>query len=101
MCTLGTFVMTLKYSGKNFRKVVWKADQASWARLHEEVFRTFGGSVQCQDLTFAQVTFVYSGISASSVQASPLSGDSGVRKVHHFPIGSCVPYTRTSQIEVR
>jgi len=38
-------VMTLKYSGKSFRKVVWKADQESWARLHEEAFRTFGGSV--------------------------------------------------------
>jgi transposase len=39
------FVMTLKYSGKSFRKVVWKADQYTWARLHEEAFRTFGGSV--------------------------------------------------------
>jgi len=38
------FVMTLKYSGKSFRKVVWKADQQSWARLHEEAFRTLGGS---------------------------------------------------------
>ena len=38
--------MTLKYSGKSFRKVAWKADQESWARLHEEAFRTFGGSVQ-------------------------------------------------------
>jgi hypothetical protein len=39
------FVMTLKYSGKAFRKVVWKADQQSWARLHEEAFRALGGSV--------------------------------------------------------
>lgn len=39
------FVMTLKYSGKSFRKVVWKADQETWARLHEEAFRTLGGSV--------------------------------------------------------
>jgi transposase len=39
------FVMTLKYSGKSFRKVVWKADQEAWARLHEEAFRTFGGAV--------------------------------------------------------
>jgi hypothetical protein len=37
--------MTLKYSGKSFRKVVWKADQETWVRLHEEAFRTFGGSV--------------------------------------------------------
>jgi transposase len=39
------FVMTLKYSGKSFRKVVWKADQDTWARLHEEAFMAFGGSV--------------------------------------------------------
>ena len=39
------FVMTLKYSGKSFRKVVWKADQETWARLHEEAFRNFGGAV--------------------------------------------------------
>jgi transposase len=40
------FVMTLKYSGKSFRKVVWKANQETWARLHEEAFRTFGGAVE-------------------------------------------------------
>jgi len=39
------FVMTLKYSGKSFRKVVWKADQETWARLHEDAFRIFGGTV--------------------------------------------------------
>ncbi|MCA9863109.1 MAG: IS21 family transposase, partial [Thermomicrobiales bacterium] len=38
------FVMTLKYSGKSFRKVVWKTDQQVWARLHEEAWRSFGGS---------------------------------------------------------
>jgi len=37
------FVMTLKYSGKSFRKTVCKGDQESWARLHEEAFRAFGG----------------------------------------------------------
>jgi transposase len=37
------FVMTLKYSGKSFRKVVWKTDQTTWARLHEEAFAAFGG----------------------------------------------------------
>jgi transposase len=37
------FVMTLKYSGKSFRKTVWKTDQQIWARLHEEAFRSFGG----------------------------------------------------------
>ena len=40
------FVMTLKYSGKSFRKVVWKTSQEIWARLHEEAFRAFGGSVR-------------------------------------------------------
>ena len=37
------FVMTLKYSGKSFRKVVWKTSQVVWAQLHEEAFRAFGG----------------------------------------------------------
>lgn len=37
------FVMTLKHSGKSFRKVVWKTNQAVWAQLHEEAFRAFGG----------------------------------------------------------
>ena len=40
------FVMTLKYSGKSFRKVVSKTDQGTWARLHEEAFRAFGGCPQ-------------------------------------------------------
>ena len=40
------FVMTLKYSGKSFRKVVWKADTATWVRLHEEAFLSFGGAVR-------------------------------------------------------
>jgi transposase len=37
------FVMTLAYSGKSFRKTVWKTDQETWARLHEEAFRVLGG----------------------------------------------------------
>ena len=37
------FVMTLKYSGKSFRKVAWKTSQAVWAELHEAAFRAFGG----------------------------------------------------------
>ena len=40
------FVMTLKYSGKSFRKTVWKTDQVIWAELHAEAFRAFGGSPQ-------------------------------------------------------
>jgi transposase len=40
------FVMTLKYSGKSFRCVVWKTSQAVWAELHEQAFRAFGGTVQ-------------------------------------------------------
>lgn len=37
------FVMTLAYSGKSFRKTVWKTDQEVWARLHEQAFRALGG----------------------------------------------------------
>ncbi len=40
------FVMTLKYSGRSFRKVVWKSSQETWAKLHEEAFRYFGGCTQ-------------------------------------------------------
>jgi transposase len=40
------FLMTLKYSGKSFRKVVWKTDQETWCRLHEAAFRSFGGCPQ-------------------------------------------------------
>ena len=40
------FVMTLKYSGKSFRKVVWKTSQEIWARLHEQAFRALGGCPQ-------------------------------------------------------
>ena len=38
------FVMTLKYSGKCFRKVTWKTGQEIWARLHEQAWRAFGGT---------------------------------------------------------
>ncbi|MDB5875709.1 MAG: transposase [Ramlibacter sp.] len=40
------FVMTLKYSGKSVRKVVWKTDQQIWAQLHEQAWRAFGGCTQ-------------------------------------------------------
>jgi len=40
------FVMTLRYSRRSFRKVVWKSSQEVWAQLHEEAFRYFGGCPQ-------------------------------------------------------
>ncbi len=40
------FVMTLKYSGRAFRKAVWNSSQEAWCRLHEEAFRYFGGCPQ-------------------------------------------------------
>lgn len=40
------FVMTLRYSRRAFRKVVWKADQRTWCQLHEQAFHYFGGAVQ-------------------------------------------------------
>lgn len=39
------FVMTLRYSRRSFRRVVWNSSQETWARLHEQAFRYFGGSV--------------------------------------------------------
>lgn len=40
------FVLTLRYSRKSFRKVVWNSSQQTWAKLHEEAFRSFGGVPQ-------------------------------------------------------
>jgi len=40
------FVMTLRYSRRSFRKVVWKSSQEVWAQLHEEALRYFGGCPQ-------------------------------------------------------
>jgi transposase len=40
------FIMTLKYSRRAFRKVVWKSSRQVWAKLHEEAFRYFGGCPQ-------------------------------------------------------
>ena len=40
------FVMTLRYSRRSFRKVVWKSSQEVWCRLHEEALRYFGGCPQ-------------------------------------------------------
>ena len=37
------FVMTLRYSRRCFRRVVWKSSQETWSRLHEEAWRYFGG----------------------------------------------------------
>jgi transposase len=39
------FVMTLRYSRRSFRRVVWNSSEQTWARLHEEAFRYFSGSV--------------------------------------------------------
>jgi transposase len=38
------FVATLRYSRRSFRRVVWKSSQQTWARLHEQAWRYFGGS---------------------------------------------------------
>ena len=40
------FVMTLRYSRRSFRQVVWKSGSEVWARLHEQAFRYFGGCPQ-------------------------------------------------------
>lgn len=37
------FVMTLRYSRRSFRRVVWASSQQTWARLHEQAWRYFGG----------------------------------------------------------
>jgi transposase len=39
------FIMTLRYSRRSYRQVVWKSSSEVWARLHEQAFRYFGGAV--------------------------------------------------------
>src|SRR3989339_2217154 len=46
------FIMTLKYSGRAFRKTVWKSGQETWCKLHEEAFRYFGGCPQYVTLDY-------------------------------------------------
>ena len=38
------FVATLRFSRRSFRRVVSKSSQETWARLHEEAWRYFGGA---------------------------------------------------------
>lgn len=38
------FVMTLRFSRRSFRRVVWKSSKETWARLHEQAWRYFGGA---------------------------------------------------------
>jgi transposase len=40
------FVMTLRYSRRSYRQVVWKSSSEAWAQLHEQAFRYFGGCPQ-------------------------------------------------------
>ena len=38
------FVATLRYSRRSYRRVVWNSGQETWAKLHEQAWRYFGGS---------------------------------------------------------
>jgi transposase len=40
------FVLTLGYSRKSVRLLVWKSSTQTWAELHEQAFRRLGGSVR-------------------------------------------------------
>jgi transposase len=46
------FVATLRYSRRSFRCVVWRSSQETWARLHEQAWRHFGGSCRYVVLDF-------------------------------------------------
>jgi len=57
------FVMTLRYSRRSFRKVVWKSSQQVWAQLHEEAFRYFGGCPQYEGILGTRLlTLQYSSV---------------------------------------
>lgn len=38
--------MTLRFSRRSFRRVVWKSSKEVWAQLHEQAWRYFGGCPQ-------------------------------------------------------
>jgi transposase len=40
------FVMTLGYSRKSVRLLVWRSSAQTWAELHEQAFRRLGGTVR-------------------------------------------------------
>lgn len=40
------FVMTLRYSRRSFRRVVWNSSQQTWAQLHEQAWRYLGGAAR-------------------------------------------------------
>lgn len=40
------FVLTLGYSRKSIRLLVWKSSSQTWAELHERAFRQLGGTVR-------------------------------------------------------
>ena len=40
------FIVSLKYSGRAFRKTVWQSSKQMWCKLHEEAFRYFKGCPQ-------------------------------------------------------
>jgi transposase len=40
------FVLTLGYSRKSVRLLVWKSSTQTWAELHEQAFRRLGGAVR-------------------------------------------------------
>jgi len=40
------FVLTLGYSRKSVRLLVWQSSTHAWAELHERAFRRLGGTVQ-------------------------------------------------------
>jgi transposase len=61
-------VMTLRYSRRCFRRVVWKSSKQVWAQLHEEAFRYFGGAV-----SYVVIDFV-AGNKIEILCPSPLCG---------------------------
>src|SRR5207247_7977791 len=40
------FVLTLGYSRKSVRLLVWRSSAQTWAELHEKAFRRLGGTVR-------------------------------------------------------
>jgi transposase len=110
-CRPRLFVMTLRYSRRSFRRVVWESSQQTWARLHEQAWRYFGGccsyvvldnlkeGVIKPDLYEPELNPVYRDVLAHyGVVADPARGRDPNRK---GTVESAIQHTRSTALKGR
>ena len=76
------FVMTLRYSRRSYRQVVWKSSSETWARLHEQAFRYFGGSTQ-----YVVIDNLKEGVITPDIYEPELNRVYGAMLAHYGAVG--------------